>query len=149
VRDALSARTAANIANEVSKAIRGTRAIVGVDMVSGRPNVQLSKDFLDELLLAAATKGIQAATTHHTQAEAATRAPNAKLRRGFLRLWIALSALWLTFIAAVLFIHRHDGNFDWIGLALFAFGLPIAILAAAIVMTKLGMWVWSGFGGGP
>jgi hypothetical protein len=109
--------------------------------------VRMSRDRFEHLLSLAAQKGIGSAQSHFAEVEATRGTLPVRMRRGFFRLWVALSAVWCVVIVAAAVMHGSVPNLA--GVAAFAIVPPLLVLLAGAALAKLSVWVWNGFRGGP
>lgn len=114
--------------------------------VAGRSVVKARAARLRHLLELAAMQGVTVTVEHYARIDASRTALPSRVKRGLLRLWAAAAVLWLGFVG-VLAWSAPGATVDQ--LALVALAFPLAVLAASAALIKLGVWVWSGFQGGP
>ncbi|MFO1158054.1 MAG: hypothetical protein U1E60_04380 [Reyranellaceae bacterium] len=108
--------------------------------------VRMSRKRFEFLLELAAKTGQRAAQDRFDAIEAGRSRLDARVRRGLLRLWVALSGVWVAFCLAVVARQPH-AKLELV--AALAIGLPLGVLVASIVAITMTMWVWRGFRGGP
>jgi hypothetical protein len=121
-------------------------------IMEGRDMVQMPRARLVDLLAAAASTGIESSRSHFADIDSMRNVPDARIRRGFFRLWVALSALWCVWVVSAVVVTgvrygwQHTKFTEAIGALVVP---PIVALVGAIVLTRVALWVWNGFRGGP
>jgi len=132
----------------------GARSIAAdvIKEMAGRQHsgvISMSDFKFKQLMSHAVQRGMDAATRHLAKAEEIQQIRRVRLNRGAIRLWAALSLVWIV-VAAVLV--ADDMARGWSAatstVAAVALAPPAIVLVAGFALLKLGQWVWSGFRGG-